>query len=60
MRSISAKIGILPQVDGSAMFEMGNTRVIASLYGPREVGGGVRPPFAHLEKLHSRGSEVWP
>lgn len=33
---MTAKMGILPQVDGSAMFELGNTRVLATVHGPRE------------------------
>ncbi|PJF18345.1 hypothetical protein PSACC_01834 [Paramicrosporidium saccamoebae] len=29
-------MGVLPQVDGSALFELGNTRVLATVHGPRE------------------------
>ena len=35
MRPITAKIGIIPNADGSAMFSFGNTVAIAAVYGPR-------------------------
>ncbi|CAL1367791.1 unnamed protein product [Linum trigynum] len=31
------EIGAVARADGSAVFEMGNTKVIAAVYGPREV-----------------------
>ncbi|GAU13633.1 hypothetical protein TSUD_347370 [Trifolium subterraneum] len=37
MRQIRAEIGSVSKADGSAIFEMGNTKVIAAVYGPREV-----------------------
>ncbi|KAK1286302.1 hypothetical protein QJS10_CPB20g02077 [Acorus calamus] len=37
MRQIRAEIGAVSRADGSAIFEMGNTKVIAAVYGPREV-----------------------
>ncbi|XP_011627119.1 exosome complex component RRP41 homolog isoform X1 [Amborella trichopoda] len=37
MRQINAEIGVVVKADGSAVFEMGNTKVIAAVYGPREV-----------------------
>nr|DAD27474.1 TPA_asm: hypothetical protein HUJ06_028942 [Nelumbo nucifera] len=37
MRQIRAEIGVVAKADGSASFEMGNTKVIAAVYGPREV-----------------------
>lgn len=37
MRQLRAEIGSIPKADGSALFEMGNTKVIAAVYGPREV-----------------------
>jgi len=37
LRKISCKKGIFVQADGSAYFEQGNTKVIASVYGPHEV-----------------------
>lgn len=33
---MSSKLGILPQADGSALFQLGNTRVLATVNGPRE------------------------
>lgn len=36
-RKMDAKMGVLPAVDGSAIFELGNTRVLATANGPREV-----------------------
>ncbi|XP_072981526.1 exosome complex component RRP41 homolog [Typha angustifolia] len=37
MRHIKGELGVVASADGSALFEMGNTRVIAAVYGPREV-----------------------
>ncbi|ESQ43916.1 hypothetical protein EUTSA_v10006211mg [Eutrema salsugineum] len=37
MRQIVAEIGVVSKADGSAVFEMGNTKVIAAVYGPREI-----------------------
>ncbi|KAK8924166.1 hypothetical protein KSP39_PZI019523 [Platanthera zijinensis] len=37
MRQIRGEIGVLAKADGSALFEMGNTKVIAAVFGPREV-----------------------
>jgi exosome complex component RRP41 len=35
MRPITAKIGIIPNADGSALFTFGKTVAIAAVYGPR-------------------------
>ncbi|KAK1274970.1 hypothetical protein QJS04_geneDACA011121 [Acorus gramineus] len=37
MRQIRAEIGAVSRAEGSAVFEMRNTKVIAAVYGPREV-----------------------
>ncbi|XP_057854225.1 exosome complex component RRP41 homolog isoform X3 [Cryptomeria japonica] len=37
MRQLHAQVGVVDKADGSAIFEMGNTKVIAVVYGPREV-----------------------
>jgi len=37
MRQLHAQLGVVDKADGSAMFEMGNTKVIAAVYGPHEV-----------------------
>ncbi|KAF3793830.1 Exosome complex component RRP41-like protein [Nymphaea thermarum] len=37
MRQLRAEMGVVAKADGSAAFEMGNTKVIAAVYGPREV-----------------------
>jgi exosome complex component RRP41 len=37
MRPISAKVGIVPNANGSAMFSFGNTIAIAAVYGPRKM-----------------------
>ncbi len=36
LRPIRAEIRVLKNADGSALFELGNTKVIAAVYGPRE------------------------
>ncbi|MBS3071777.1 exosome complex exonuclease Rrp41 [Candidatus Pacearchaeota archaeon] len=37
MRPMIAKVGIIPNADGSAMFTFGNTIAIAAVYGPRKL-----------------------
>ena len=37
MRPITAKVGVIPRADGSAMFKIGNTQAIAAVYGPRDL-----------------------
>ncbi|MEK6741738.1 MAG: exosome complex exonuclease Rrp41 [Nanoarchaeota archaeon] len=37
MRKMSAKVGIVPNADGSAMFSFGDTIAIAAVYGPRKM-----------------------
>ncbi len=37
MRPIKAKVGVVPNADGSAMFAFGDTIAIAAVYGPRKL-----------------------
>lgn len=37
LRKIEAKVGVIPNADGSAMFSMGKTIAIAAVYGPRQL-----------------------
>lgn len=37
LRKMSAKVGIIPNADGSAMFAFGDTIAIAAVYGPRQL-----------------------
>ena len=37
LRKMSAKVGVIPNADGSAEFRTGKTWAIAAVYGPREV-----------------------
>ncbi len=37
MRAMSAKVGVIPNADGSAMFSFGKTVAIAAVYGPRQL-----------------------
>lgn len=37
MRETNMEIGVLNEADGSAMVEVGNTRVIASVFGPQDL-----------------------
>ena len=39
-RDMEAKVGIIKRADGSAMFRIGKTIAIASVYGPRELFPG--------------------
>ncbi len=36
-RKITAKVGVVPNADGSAMFSFGDTIAIAAVYGPRKM-----------------------
>ncbi|MEK6896010.1 MAG: exosome complex exonuclease Rrp41 [Nanoarchaeota archaeon] len=37
MREMTAKVGVIPNADGSAMFSFGKTIAIAAVYGPRQL-----------------------
>lgn len=37
LRKIEARVGVIKNADGSAMFRLGNTTAIAGVYGPRKV-----------------------
>jgi exosome complex component RRP41 len=37
LRKMTAKVGIIPNADGSAMFSFGDTVAIAAVYGPRQL-----------------------
>ncbi|KAI7840133.1 hypothetical protein COHA_006172 [Chlorella ohadii] len=37
LRQLKAELGVLASADGSAMFEMGNTKVLAAVFGPKPV-----------------------
>jgi exosome complex component RRP41 len=37
LRKMTAKVGVIPNADGSAMFAFGNTIAIAAVYGPRQL-----------------------
>ena len=37
MRPMKVKVGVVPLAEGSAEFSMGKTKVIAAVYGPKEV-----------------------
>ncbi len=39
LRKIACKVGVFKQADGSAYIEHGNTKAIASVYGPHEAVG---------------------
>ena len=37
LRKITAKVGVIPNADGSALFAFGDTVAIAAVYGPRQL-----------------------
>jgi len=37
LRKMKAKVGVVPNADGSAIFEFGDTVAIAAVYGPRKL-----------------------
>ena len=47
LRRLACRLGVFEQSDGSAYVEMGNTRVLAAVYGPHEVRSGSRLRPSH-------------
>src|SRR3989338_5435596 len=37
LRKMTAKVGVIPNADGSALFAFGDTVAIAAVYGPRQL-----------------------
>ena len=37
LRRIQCEVGVFDKADGSAVFSQGNTKVVATVYGPHEV-----------------------
>jgi ribonuclease PH len=52
MRQLHAEVGVVAKADGSALFEMGNTKVIAAVYGPHEVQN-------HSQQLHDQALVIF-
>jgi len=48
LRKMEAKVGVIKNADGSAMFKIGNTIAIAAVYGPRNL-------YPSFLKNHERG-----
>jgi len=48
LRSMNSSLGVLSHTDGSAIFELGNTKVLATVHGPREAKSS--------RSLHDRAS----
>ena len=42
LRRLRCRLGVFGQADGSAYLEMGNTKVLAAVYGPHEARGAAR------------------
>lgn len=47
LRAVTCRLGVFDQADGSAYFEVGNTRVLAAVYGPHEVRSGSKNKQHH-------------
>ncbi|KAF2073974.1 hypothetical protein CYY_004719 [Polysphondylium violaceum] len=45
IRRINVKMNILGRADGSAYYEQGNTKIIAAVYGPREIVHNTKAMF---------------
>ncbi|KJE91386.1 exosome component 4 [Capsaspora owczarzaki ATCC 30864] len=43
LRRIQARVGVFMQADGSAYIEQGNTKILATVYGPHEVSRKNKP-----------------
>ncbi len=37
IRKLNCRMGVFQQADGSAFLELGNTKILASVYGPHSV-----------------------
>ena len=37
LRKVQCKLGVFQQADGSAFLEQGNTKILATVYGPHDV-----------------------
>ena len=44
LRKLQCRLGVFRQADGSAYLEQGNTKVLATVYGPHDVRMPARPP----------------
>ncbi|XP_041454600.1 exosome complex component RRP41-like [Lytechinus variegatus] len=44
LRKIQCRLGVFDQADGSAYIEQGNTKALATVYGPHEIVGGKGKP----------------
>src|SRR5258708_4858192 len=40
LRNFSSSLSVLPQADGSAEFSLGNTKIIVSIFGPKDSYSG--------------------
>jgi len=74
LRKLSAKLGIVPRATGSAMLDHGHTKILATVYGPRECSNRARErhdrsivncdvvmaPFAQVPGQHSHQSRRCP
>ena len=45
LRKLQCRLGVSRQADGSAYLEQGNTKVLATVYGPHDVRMQLNPPF---------------
>nr|CAB3244002.1 exosome complex component RRP41-like [Phallusia mammillata] len=47
LRQIRCRLGVFTQADGSSYVEQGNTKVLASIYGPHEPSSNMRSKISH-------------
>ncbi|KAI1290363.1 Exosome complex component RRP41 [Halotydeus destructor] len=47
LREVTCRLGVFEQADGSAYVEIGNSRVLAAVYGPHEVRSGSKARPIH-------------
>lgn len=48
LRKLQCKLGVFQQADGSAFMEQGNTKVLATVYGPHDVRPHLGEMCIHL------------
>ncbi len=52
LRRVQCKLGVFSQADGSAYVEQGNTKVLAAVYGPHEVGYHIITQLGCIQTLN--------
>lgn len=58
VRRIRAQLGIFPGADGSALYEQGNTQIIAAVHGPKEMSATASTQYQQRTQIVSASASV--